>query len=248
MVRGRGVGYPGTGLGRISKGWALSRTTTDLMAIAARDVPLPPGARLVFVQVGGTHGIDLPPAILKAAPRRQATFAAGRKAAQDALRKAGHRGAPVPGIGDDGLPDWPRGWLGSISHSDDIAAALVAPDHEAQLLGLDVEQIMTAEIAAQIAPDILPELPLGQSGQPPEMEITRAFSAKEALYKALYPLTRQFRDFSAAKVDWTWTGQDSPHRISLTLSEDWGANWPAGTRFDAAQRIAAGHVATILWR
>ncbi len=220
----------------------MHQTQTDLMAFSARDVPLPPGAALAFMRVGGDPGFDLPEAIRRCAPRRQATFAAGRKAVRDALRKAGHRGDPIAGIAEDGLPDWPAGWLGSISHSDEVAAALVAPIGGARLLGLDVERIVTAEVVLQIAPDIMPERPLGQ---PPELEVTRAFSAKEALYKALYPLTRQFREFSAAHVDWPGGG---PDRVTLTLTEDWGADWPTGTTFDAAQRVAAGHVITILWR
>ncbi|RJL09153.1 4'-phosphopantetheinyl transferase family protein [Paracoccus siganidrum] len=226
----------------------MHRAPTDLLALATRDMPLPPGGGLVFVRVGGGLAFDLPEVIRRCAPRRQATFAAGRMAARDALRKAGHGGEPVPGIGGDGLPDWPAGWLGSISHSDDIAAALVAPDSGAQLLGLDVERIVTPEVAAQIAPEVMSGLSLGRSGQPPELEVTRTFSAKEALYKALYPLTRQFRDFSAARVGWKRAGPGDPCRVRLTLTEDWGMDWPAGTTFEAVQRIAAGHVATILWR
>lgn len=218
---------------------------SDLLADAARDLPLPPGAALAFAPVLAVSGEGLPDAIRRAAPRRQAGFAAGRAAAQAALRAAGHGDPAPPDIGADGLPDWPRGWLGSISHSDQIAAALVAPGKGARLLGLDVERIVTAEVAAQIAPDVLPELPPGRAGIPPALEVTQAFSAKEALYKALYPLTRQFRAFSAARV--AWSAAD-PLRLVLALTEDWGPDWPAGTRFEARQSLAAGHVVTVLWR
>lgn len=211
-------------------------------------MPLPPGGALAFAPVTVVPGVDLPEAIRRCAPRRQAGFAAGRQAARDALRAAGLREAGCPGIGADGLPDWPEGWLGSISHSDRIAAALVAPRHGARLLGLDVERIVAAEVAAQIAPEILPEHAPGASGLPPALEVTRAFSAKEALYKALYPLTRQFREFSAAHVRWHAGAGAAPLRITLVLAEDWGADLPAGSTFDAVQRIAAEHVATVLWR
>ncbi|WP_166461996.1 4'-phosphopantetheinyl transferase family protein [Paracoccus alkanivorans] len=226
----------------------MSGTPTDVLARAASDLPLPPGGALAFAPVGDAAAVELPEPIRRCAQRRQATFAAGRIAAQEALCKAGFRGAAALGIGDDGLPDWPPGWLGSISHSDDTAAALVAPVGCARLLGLDLERIVTAEIAVQIAPEIMPGQPVGHSGLLLEHEVTCAFSAKEALYKALYPLTRQFRDFSAAHIGWQKDGAAAPVRVMLTLTEDWGAGWATGTVFEALQRTAAGHVATILWR
>ena len=232
----------------MKKGDGLSGIPTDMLARAACDLPLPPGGALAFAPVGGAVAIELPETIRRCAPRRQATFAAGRMAAQKALCKAGCRSAAPPGIGNDGLPEWPSGWLGSISHSDDTAAAVVAPVGCARLLGLDLERIVTAEIAAQIAPEIMPGQPVGHSGLLPEHEVTCAFSAKEALYKALYPLTRQFRDFSAAHIGWQKAGSGAPVRVMLTLTEDWGAGWATGTVFEALQRTAAGHVTTILWR
>lgn len=219
-----------------------------MLARTARDLPLPPGGTLAFAPVGNAAAVKLPDTIRHCAPRRQATFAAGRMAAQEALRKAGFRSAAAPGIGDDGLPDWPPGWLGSISHSGDIAAALVGPVGCARLLGLDLERIITAEIAAQIAPEIMSGQPVGHSGLLLEQEITCAFSAKEALYKALYPLTRQFRDFSAAHIGWQKDGPGAPVRVMLTLTEDWGAGWTAGTVLGAFQRTAAGQMVTVLWR
>lgn len=220
---------------------------TDLLARVTRDMPLPPGGVLAFARVGRVTGIDLPDVIRRCAPRRQASFAAGRFAALDALRRAGHLDPVQPGIDGDGLPQWPTGWLGSISHTDDIAAAVIAPISSAQIIGMDVERIVTDAVAAQIAPEVAPELLLVQVDLPFRHEITRAFSAKEALYKALYPTTRKFRDFSAAKVGWRRAGLRDPDQITLMLTEDWGAAWPAGTKFEPVQRIAAEHVATILW-
>lgn len=232
----------------MQKGDGLSGMLADPLECAVRDLPLPPGGALVLAPVGDAVAIELPETIRRCAPRRQATFAAGRVAAQEALRKAGFRSAAPPGINDVGLPDWPPGWLGSISHGDDIAAALVAPVGCVRLLGLDLERIVTAEIAAQIAPEIMSGQPVGHSGSLLEREVTCAFSAKEALYKALYPLTRQFRDFSAANIGWQKDGPGAPARVMLTLTEDWGAGWTAGTVLEAFQRTAGGYVATVLWR
>lgn len=224
----------------------MSETPADNLNLALRYVPLPPGGVLVCVPVGTDLPDDLPPDIRKTAPRRQRTFAAGRAAGRRALQMAGFTGqAPMPPA-DDQLPEWPLGWHGSISHTDDIAAALVAPTgpQGALLLGLDIERIVSPEIAAEIAPGVMPEAPIGRSGLPAGEEVTRAFSAKEALYKALYPQTRAFRDFDAARVVWQGSGRN----ISLTLTEDWGPDFPDGMIFYLHQQVAAGHVVTILWR
>lgn len=217
----------------------------ELLALAVRDLRLPPGAGLAVLPLTAATGIALPARIRASAPRRQASFTAGRLAAREALRRAGLVDAQAPGMGADGLPIWPVGWLGSISHSGSVAAAIAAPVGAARLLGLDVERLVTPEAASRLALDVMPELSPGQSGLPLQEQVTRVFSAKEALFKALYPITRQMRGFSAAHADWRQDSPDMP--IRLTLTEDWGPDWPAGTRFEAFQRVVAGHVISILW-
>lgn len=220
----------------------------ELLAGAAQDLRLPPGSGLAIVPLPAPEEIALPAAIRACAPRRQASFTAGRLAARAALRRAGLADAAAPGLGDDGLPVWPAGWQGSISHGGSVAAAIAAPDRAARLLGLDVERLVTPETASRLAPDVMPELPPGHSGLPLHEEVTRIFSAKEALFKALYPLSRQMRAFSAAHAGWRQKGPARPVRVTLTLTEDWGPEWRAGTRFEARQRVAADHVLTVLWR
>ena len=210
---------------------------------AAARLTLPPGAALRFSAVGeiaGDVAASLPPDLARAAPRRQAGFAAGRRAAAMALAAAGS-GITAVGMGADRLPLWPPGWIGSITHTDDVAAAVVAPARAVRILGLDLEPIMPDALATQIAPQIVPE-GLSPSDLPPGVELTRAFSAKEALYKALFPETRQIREFSAATY-----ARDGGAPV-LTLSDDWGPDWPRGTALRAGQAVAAGHVLTVLWR
>ena len=227
------------------KGGSVTQLLAELLALAVRDLPLPPGVGLAIVPLAAAPGIVLPARIRASAPRRQTSFIAGRHAARAALRRAGLADAQAPDMGADGLPVWPMGWLGSISHSGSLAAAIAAPAGAARLLGLDVERLVTPAAASRLAPDVMPELPPGQSGLPLQDEVTRVFSAKEALFKALYPLTRQMRGFSAAHADWRQDSPDVP--IRLTLTEDWAPDWPAGTRFEAFQRVVAGHVISILW-
>jgi len=193
---------------------------------------------------------NLPEAARNWGERRRNSFAAGRLAAGKALMESGYQGRTILGMAPDGLPVWPPGWYGSISHADMVAAAVVMPARGAKplVLGLDLERIVEPATAVEIAPAIMPEALPGASGLPLAEEITRAFSAKEALYKALFPQTRQFRGFEAAQVGW---GRASPQglvELELTLTEDWSQDWPLGSRLSVFQTIAADHVLTIVWR
>lgn len=171
----------------------------------------------------------LPGPLLTAAPRRQTQFRAGRHCARLALARAG-AGAHAPAMGSDGLPVWPDGWVGSISHTMGKAVALVAPASEVAAVGVDVELWLSADRAAEIADSVaLPAdivaLAAG-TGRSGADAVTLLFSAKESLYKTLYPMVRRFQNFDAARL--TACG---PDYVDLALTCDWHAQWPAGTVF-----------------
>lgn len=218
----------------------------DELRLAARELARPAGADLGFSAVGPVEGQHLPPPIRAAALRRQRGFSAGRRAAISALQAAGGPVGMGVGMGADRLPVWPAGWHGSITHTDDLAAAVVAPD--CAILGLDLERLMSPHIASEVAGAIMPEAVAGHAGMSSAQEVSRVFSAKEALFKALFPQTRQFREFSAARVVWGAAGgPDKLRPLSLCLTEDWGADWRAGRALPVHQVIAAGHVLSLVW-
>jgi len=64
-------------------------------------------------------------AVDRAVPKRQREFAAGRMAARQAMAQIGKTPAPIP-VNTDRSPHWPEGVVGSISHSLEIAVAVVA--------------------------------------------------------------------------------------------------------------------------
>lgn len=123
---------------------------------------------------------------------RQVLFAGGRLALRRALQSlaVAHAGPVLPD--EHGAPALPDGLLGSISHTDGLAVALVSNSPDARAaVGVDVESA-SRPASLRIAPRILAakELPsLGRlAGMSEHTELTLRFSLKEALYKALHPL------------------------------------------------------------
>ncbi|GGF62877.1 4'-phosphopantetheinyl transferase EntD (siderophore biosynthesis) [Mameliella alba] len=138
-------------------------------------------------------------AIARARPERRAEFAAGRLAARRAMAQLGLADAAIP-MGADRAPVWPKGLVGSISHAEGVCLGVVARDADYRSLGIDVEG--DDPLAEDLIPEIcLPEelglLPAGARAA----RAKRLFSAKEAAYKAHYPLAGQVFGFHGLQVD-----------------------------------------------
>lgn len=186
----------------------------------------------------------LPEALAAAHPRRQRDYLLGRHCAASALVQAGYRGVAWLLAGEDRLPIWPAGWLGSISHAGRGAVAAVSRHESCELLGIDMERLIDGSLAGDISHlvagrhelDMLSEFGM-------ERGLTLLFSAKEALYKALYPKVRQFFDFSAAQV----TALDD--RLVLRLTVPWSAwsAWPKGTLIPVRFAFREDHVFTAVY-
>ncbi|MBD2839203.1 4'-phosphopantetheinyl transferase superfamily protein [Pseudomonas sp. JM0905a] len=174
--------------------------------------------------------IAAPANIQRSVAKRQAEFLAGRLCARSALLALTGR-ADVPALGEDRAPVWPAGISGSISHSHGLATALVASNTQWRGLGLDLEERMSAERALRLAKEILTPAELQRlDGLTPEQKaerITLAFSIKESLFKALYPLVRKrfyFHDAEMLDCDGA--------RARLRLLIDLSGEWKAGSELD----------------
>lgn len=134
------------------------------------------------------------------ARKRQSEHLAGRIAAVYAIQEVGEKS--VPAIGDQRQPLWPAPWYGSISHSKQTALAVVS----AQPVGIDIERIMTPSLAADLESSIVnaaEKRVLDDSGLPPELALTLAFSAKESAFKACHvdvQAGRGFTDFELVYI------------------------------------------------
>jgi len=127
-------------------------------------------------------------------PRRRREFAHGRSCARLALAGLGHRGCAVP-VGIDRAPVWPAGVVGSITHCADNAAAAVAYREDIVGIGLDIERNEELEqplLAMICRTDELEQLGAG------DVRLLLAklvFSAKESVFKCIFPEVRRFVDF-----------------------------------------------------
>lgn len=166
---------------------------------------LPPTVESVEA-FGDVNGVFLFPeeelVIARAVERRRQAFIAGRACARRALAKLGL--PPFAILPDErGAPQWPRGVVGSITHCDGYQAAAVAWAKDVVSVGIDAEPdgVLPEGVLAHIA---LPqeEVWLREfAALVPTVSCDRLlFSAKEALYKACYPVTHCWLNFTDALV------------------------------------------------
>lgn len=163
----------------------------------------------------------LPDHLHRAVLKRQVEFLAGRVCAQQALEVlTGHKPSAIPSR-PDRAPGWPPGIVGSITHTKGYAAALVALDTHYQGLGIDCEVLLTPEnLTLQKHICVANELESLQAVHrhwTPETLLTLVFSAKESLYKCLYPHVEKYFGFSAARVV---TLDREQHTFVIQLEQD----------------------------
>lgn len=163
------------------------------------------------------HGIDFPDEVRAAVIKRKAEYLAGRIVVKQALSALGLVVAQQQvGIAKDRSPVWPKDIIGSISHTQDFAVCCVIRAAEISLIGVDSELILSASAARSLAAEIHNETELNlmvNAGFTEAVGTSIIFSAKESLYKALYPVVRCYFGFEQARVS-----QLDLQRSSLTLT------------------------------
>jgi 4'-phosphopantetheinyl transferase EntD len=165
---------------------------------------LPNGA--VAAETSGDPPVDLfpveEPAIAEATGERRREFATGRACARTALDRLGYRPVALP-RDDGGAPIWPHGVVGSITHCAGYRAAAVAPVSVLDTVGVDAEP----NVALPSGMDAVVALPEERDQvavllrRSPGIRWDRLlFSAKEAVYKAVHPLTGMWLEFPEVAI------------------------------------------------
>jgi 4'-phosphopantetheinyl transferase EntD len=139
------------------------------------------------------------PLIAKSVAKRRNEFITVRYCARQALVDLGME--PVPILkGDKGEPCWPDGVVGSLTHCEGFRGAAIGLRAQVRSLGIDAEPH-----------DVLPNGVLDAISLPIERHELGAmpggvhwdrvlFCAKEATYKAWYPLTHRWLGFEDAHI------------------------------------------------
>ncbi|MCC7110181.1 MAG: 4'-phosphopantetheinyl transferase superfamily protein [Deltaproteobacteria bacterium] len=152
--------------------------------------------------------------------RRQRTFAMGRIVARQALSALGTE-LPAPILKDDrGAPRVPAPLSLSLSHKDEVAAALLSLEGRAHV-GVDLEPLSERERARDIAAHVLTEGELAEFAGLDEdtrrREVLVRFALKEALYKALDPWVRRYVGFLEVEARVLGEGDAREARFTLGL-------------------------------
>jgi 4'-phosphopantetheinyl transferase EntD len=160
----------------------------------------------------------------RALEQRRTTFALGRAAARDALAELGLPELVI-GRGPAGEPLWPDGIVGAISHAGDTAIAVVGRNTDYAGLGVDVEELArgpSARAARLVCRPSEMEWADVESGT---RRLTMLFSAKEAVFKAMFPIARVWLGFADAEL--AWVAERCGFDARLLKSA--GPGYPAGS-------------------
>lgn len=169
------------------------------------------------------NGITQPEHLHTAIPKRNAEYLIGRLCAKKALADLNIDDYPL--INPDKSPQWPALSCGSISHSKQLAAAIVALKSHWQGLGLDIEYLLTKPRSEKLLSTIVNQQERQLVDDDISLFTTLAFSIKESLFKALYPLTgKRFYFENAEIINWNKQGT-----VTLKLLIDLSEKWQKGT-------------------
>ncbi len=169
--------------------------------------PFPSHVAFVSLHSGAPQKYTLLPAeelllTENAVEKRRLEFTLGRNAARLALEALGVTPAPPILRGPQREPLWPENIVGSITHTKGSAAAAVAWSKHSLGIGLDIESL-EGDRKQNIQKAIAQPEELRWIESDPAHISTRTlavFSAKEAVYKALYPLCKKYFGFDAVTL------------------------------------------------
>jgi len=181
-------------------------------------------------------------AVARAVPSRRREFSAGRTAARRAMSGLGLSGLALP-QGPDRAPVWPRGVVGSLSHSGEVCVSAVAQSKDVLGIGIDIE--VDSELDDDVLPIICNDTEiawLDQQSPTERLHLAKiVFSAKETVYKFQYPLSRIVFGFDGLNIDLDLSSE----RFSASFMQSVGP-FPRGTRLDGLFLRSRGWIVTAL--
>jgi len=159
------------------------------------------------------------PLIARSVAKRRNEFITVRYCARLALGELGF--PPVPILkGDKGEPCWPDGVVGSLTHCAGYRGAVVGRGAVVRSVGVDAEphDVLPDGVLDAIS---LPAERNEMAGLPAVVHWDRIlFCAKEATYKAWFPLTKRWLGFEDAHITFDVDGSGSGGTFESTILID----------------------------
>lgn len=151
-------------------------------------------------------GVIFPSDLSRAVSKRQAEFLAGRYAAKEAMQNSNidKEAVKTVGVGPHRCPIWPDKFIGSITHNKGKAICAVTGSDSFAQLGIDFQSYISNTAALQIEESIHSndeKKLLVKQGISSNVATTIIFSAKESIFKALYPKVKKYFGFEEAIVE-----------------------------------------------
>jgi enterobactin synthetase component D len=188
--------------------------------------------------------IAFPPQLENAVAKRRSEYLAGRVCAQRLLKLLGFNAARSDVlIGANREPIWPAGVVASISHSTDLAVCIATTQPDVLGLGIDIEQEMSPDIAADIKQQVVDteeDIVIRIHFNAYNQGLTVVFSAKESIYKAAYRLVGRFFDFSAVRVVCV-----DANRLVFLVTQALSENFPVGVKISVNYNITGAEIQTV---
>jgi len=167
----------------------------------------------------------------RAVGKRRRQYLLGRAAAHCAMASVTGQ-PPEPVLKTErGDPVWPEGLVGAITHSGDTAICAVGRREHANGLGVDLE-LLSRKVPLEITRHVCTPRELAwvkEREDPTEahLRLRMVFSAKEAGFKAFFPVEGIFLGFKEAEL--TWDARE--HRFQGRLLKSAGREYPSGYPF-----------------
>lgn len=169
--------------------------------------------------------VAFPMTLERSVPKRRSEYLAGRALARFGMKELGCLAAQVE-RGAHGEPHWPAGVSGSISHSHGYVGVWMTT--QAWSPGLDIEHMPEPSGIEAIRAGVMTGKEAASNVS--DRDAVTLFSAKEALYKGLFPSVGARFGFHAAEL----VASPGAGVIQLRLTRTLTSNLTKGSIFDVS--------------
>lgn len=185
------------------------------------------------------------PLVARSVAKRRNEFVTARHCARLAMGQLGVPQSPIL-KGEKGEPQWPAGLVGSLTHCEGYRGAVVGRRSAVRSVGIDAEPhgglpggVLDA-ISLPVERREIAALPAGVHWD------RILFCAKEATYKAWFPLTRRWLGFEDAHITFDVDADGSGTFVSRILIDPEALSGPPLTELTGRWSVGGGLALTAI--